>query len=538
MSKVFTITQGLENMGALKTGGQGSVYKGRRIGEIISAIKILPTPLYSESNDDKNFVAFQNEVNKLKRVNAEPNANVVSILSSGVTDSGNFPYIEMEYIEGPDLSELLKEPHPPVFAIDEILKVASHISNALSHCHKANVKHGDIKSNNVKFNKHTGNYILLDFGLSLLSDEERRTSMRHAGAIEFMAPEQNNGALLFQTDVYSFGVILYELIGGAVPFPLKDGGETSRNEVMVAHMETPVPDVVALRNLSMPETWTADKRSFEKNVPHWLLNTVYKCLEKDPSRRFKNGMELHEHIMRSQIVTSDKHEFSVDEIRHIREENERLKREKRQLQTIINNRPAISYNSNGHSKTAPVAKPPFFSLKNSTLMLLTLSTLGLLAYILYNNNKPVIRNNVATVVTDTASNQQLRMARMHLNNGNTAAAMAIYKNLIPFDQPEALYQAANLALKDQNKEIDCLTAITYLEKSATTYAPAKRTLGFLYTSDAKALEVDGYQRCPISRNIAKGSSYLMEAMLLGDATAGKLLDELNAKLRDRAMNNR
>ena len=67
-------------MGALKTGGQGSVYKGRRIGEIITAIKILPTPIYSESGDDKNFVSFQNEVEKLKKVNEDANPNVVTIV--------------------------------------------------------------------------------------------------------------------------------------------------------------------------------------------------------------------------------------------------------------------------------------------------------------------------------------------------------------------------------------------------------------------------------------------------------------------------
>ena len=55
MAKIFTIAEGLENMGALKTGGQGSVYKGRRIGEIITAVKLLPTPIYSESADDKRW---------------------------------------------------------------------------------------------------------------------------------------------------------------------------------------------------------------------------------------------------------------------------------------------------------------------------------------------------------------------------------------------------------------------------------------------------------------------------------------------------
>jgi hypothetical protein len=66
MSKVFTITEGLENMGALRTGGQGSVYKGRRIGAIITAVKLLPTPIHTETEDDKNYRNFLNEVENTK----------------------------------------------------------------------------------------------------------------------------------------------------------------------------------------------------------------------------------------------------------------------------------------------------------------------------------------------------------------------------------------------------------------------------------------------------------------------------------------
>ena len=57
MAKIFTITEGLENLGALKSGGQGSVYKAKKTGEIITAIKILPTPIASESDDDKHFIS-------------------------------------------------------------------------------------------------------------------------------------------------------------------------------------------------------------------------------------------------------------------------------------------------------------------------------------------------------------------------------------------------------------------------------------------------------------------------------------------------
>ncbi|WP_432708353.1 serine/threonine protein kinase [Pedobacter sp.] len=301
MSKVFTITEGLENMGALRTGGQGSVYKGRRIGPIITAVKLLPTPIHTESVADKNFRNFQNEVEKLKKVNEQPNPNVVKILNSGITESGSFPFIEMEFIDGPDLEDLLKPPHDPVFPIKEVIKVADQLANALAHCHKLSVKHGDIKSNNVKFNIHSGNYVLLDFGLSAMSDDQRRTSIQHAGAVEFMAPEQNEGQLLFQTDIYSYGIILYELLAGQVPFPLREQGQKARNELMLAHLEQPVPGLLTLRQQHMPESWSEEKKFHEMQVPQWLRDVIEKCLQKDPNKRFENGVALQEYIIHNSV---------------------------------------------------------------------------------------------------------------------------------------------------------------------------------------------------------------------------------------------
>jgi serine/threonine protein kinase len=302
MSKIFTIAEGLENMGAMRTGGQGSVYKGKRIGPIITAVKIIPTPIHSENTDDKNYRTFLNEVEKLKKVNEVPNPNVVKILNSGLTESGSFPFIEMEYIEGPDLEELLKAPHNPIFTIKETIKLAEQLANALAHCHAVGVKHGDIKSNNVKFNVATGNYILLDFGLAIMSDEQRRSSVRQAGAVEFMAPEQHDGEMFFQTDIYSFGVVLYELLAGSVPFPLINKGENSRNSVMLSHMEKPLPDLLTLRSNHLPEGWTPEVKEDEMNVPSWLIAIINKCLEKTPEKRYGNGTLLKEAISNSSHV--------------------------------------------------------------------------------------------------------------------------------------------------------------------------------------------------------------------------------------------
>ena len=303
MSKIFTIAEGLENLGALRTGGQGSVYKGRRTGLIYSAVKLIPTPVYSESGDDKNYRNFQNEVAKLQKVNEIPNPNIVKMLSFGITESGSFPYIEMEYIEGPDLSELLHPPHAKIFTLKELLKVADQLACALAHCHTVGVKHGDLKSNNVKYNNHTGNYVLLDFGLAIMTDEQRRSSIRNAGAIEFMAPEQHNGVMLTQTDVYSYGVILYELLAGQVPFPLPGNGDSGRNGVMLKHLEEEIPDPVALRKANLPEHWDTFKSTLEMQVPEWLLKLVYKCLAKEPQGRYADGNELHKAIIDGRLAT-------------------------------------------------------------------------------------------------------------------------------------------------------------------------------------------------------------------------------------------
>lgn len=351
MSKIFTITEGLQNLGALRTGGQGSVYKARRYGEIITAVKLLPTPIHSESPSDKNYVNFQNEVEKLRKVNAQPNPNVVKILSSGITDTGSLPFIEMEFIEGPDLEELLRPPHPQVFTIKETIRVAEHLSNALAHCHRMDVKHGDIKSNNVKFNIHSGNYILLDFGLAAMSDEQRRTSLRQAGAIEFMAPEQNEGKMYFQTDVYSFGVILYELLAGSVPFPLRDSGETSRNLVMLAHMESKPPDLLDLRREHLPAAWSEEKKLEEMNVPDWLLRMIARCLEKKVEHRYLNGVALHDYIVRNSIATTVVNKPDDQKIKSLLQENETLKRERDLLRQQLRN-----YNG-GQEYTKPVPFP-------------------------------------------------------------------------------------------------------------------------------------------------------------------------------------
>lgn len=452
MAKIFTITEGLENLGALKSGGQGSVYKARKTGEIITAIKILPTPIASESEDDKHFISFQNEVQKLKKVNEIPNPNVISIIASGITSSGNLPYIEMEYIEGPDLAELLKPPYDPVFTVKESIKVADHLANALAHCHRANIKHGDIKSNNVKFNQHTGNYILLDFGLSVMSDEQRRTSIRYAGAIEFMAPEQSTGETLTETDVYSFGIVLFELLAGTVPFPLMNKSEIARNAVMLAHMETLPPDIISLRREALPGYWSNDKQQREMEIPVWLLSMIYKCLEKDPAKRFKNGSSLQEFIHLGTVTDERKKGInnSAGETAKLQVDESVLRKEILTLQTRLaekdelvkdlqylvdtRDRELIEAQYYHATKRKGVSKSLFF-----LMLIIALGLAGFAAYdTFYNPGKNIPVNNTAAQEdnklpgtadsTSTVTDKPIKKARGKLKkNTNTPIVAASHK---------------------------------------------------------------------------------------------------------------
>ncbi|RYY90237.1 MAG: serine/threonine protein kinase, partial [Chitinophagaceae bacterium] len=233
--------------------------------------------------------------------------------------------------------------------------------------------------------------------------EQRRTSLRHAGAIEFMAPEQNNGEILFQTDVYSFGVILFELLAGTVPFPLNERGETARTQVMLAHMETPPPDLMELRRKNLPAHWNEEKKARELQVPRWLIDTVYICLQKPPQSRFADGTVLHDHIVLRSTQKPGASEVFVaapagnpaleNELRQLRQENEELRRRVQSLQATAAEATPTDY-------VPQHAAPRRRSNAGLVSTLLVLAVLGVAAWLVI--KKPGIGNqNNASPATET-----------------------------------------------------------------------------------------------------------------------------------------
>ncbi|RYY93958.1 MAG: serine/threonine protein kinase, partial [Chitinophagaceae bacterium] len=311
------------------------------------------------------------------------------------------------------------------------------------------------------YNVQTGNYVLLDFGMAIMSDEQRRTSLRHAGAIEFMAPEQNEGQILFQTDIYSFGVILFELLAGTVPFPLNERGETARTQVMLAHMETAPPDLLALRRQHLPEGWSEEKKPRELQVPQWLVDTVYICLQKDPRQRFAEGVMLHDHIvLRSTQKSQDGAPVVAAaapvnaaleaEVARLRSENEQLLRRLQSLQE----RPAAPASTRmDEPEPAPVIDYPRRRRSPNLLPLfLVLGVLGVAAWLVIGKPGIDARKKENTVPAPVEANL---VAGQYMVKANRAYF---------YDEPDA----------DKRRS-------AYMVPSSDVVTTTRETNGFVYT---------------------------------------------------------
>jgi serine/threonine-protein kinase len=133
----------------------------------------------------------------------------------------------------------------------------------------------------------------------------------------------------------------------------------------------------------------------------------------------------------------------------------------------------------------------------------------------------------------------LQEARNFLANNEVREALYIYDYLTQQGVPEAMYQWGNLALQRKNDAISCNEGWGWIQRASDKgYVPAKRTLGFLYlfADSDEVLKINEYDKCQYERNVYKGSKLLAEAMLAGDTTAKRLLDELNMQKADSSGN--
>ena len=246
----------------IASGGMADVFLGDDLKlDRKVAIKILASNYAS----DRNFVArFKSEAQILARLN---HPNIVQVYDWG--EFNGFYYICMEYIEGESLKEIIekKGPLPPETAAD----FAIQISNALLTAHKNNLIHRDIKPQNILITPE-GKVKVTDFGIakSLITDVTKTINIM--GTAHYISPEQAKGEVLdHRTDIYSLGIVMYEMLTGDIPF--RGGGSI---DISLKHInEKPLKPSELI-----------------KNIPDKLEKIVMHCLEKDPSARYPGLREL------------------------------------------------------------------------------------------------------------------------------------------------------------------------------------------------------------------------------------------------------
>lgn len=208
-------------------GGMATAYLA--VQESLGRLAVLKV-LNNGSRDTKeNIERFLNEGRIVASLN---HPHIITIYDIGIVE--DFMYISMEYIEGGDLKERLKQPITAAEAIDIIKKICS----ALDVAHRKGVVHRDVKPANILF-KTNGEPLLTDFGIAKRLTMEQDLTMTGVflGSPNYMAPEQaENGSIDGRADIYALGVILYEMLAGKKPYQSE-----SVIDVIVQHKQAPVP---------------------------------------------------------------------------------------------------------------------------------------------------------------------------------------------------------------------------------------------------------------------------------------------------------
>lgn len=325
----------------LGQGGYATVYKVRHnhLG-YIRAIRVLNATI-AHGEEDKTYQKFLRECRLLLRLGNGNHPNIVHIYQPLL--KAQKAIVEMDYVDGMDLFHYIKEQKGFV-PTEDVLHLLTGIGSALAYCHKDiykfcmdkeedNLKddpndgtkvlldtktierlidkyrviHNDIHSGNI-IRREDGNFVLLDFGLAIEGNDVVRSSRKRNGAPEFKAPEKwdNESLLTTQSDIYSFGVVLYEYITGRVPFQFdKKNSNPSEAEYLLgkAHKEQQPPSIFELRKEAFEKAHPG--ATYEKDYPDWLEKVVMRCLAKSPAERFKDGKELHDFVMESIKADSD-----------------------------------------------------------------------------------------------------------------------------------------------------------------------------------------------------------------------------------------
>ena len=279
LTRGTTFANRYEIIEELGKGGMGRVYRveDKKL-ELEVALKLIKPEI---AKNKKTIDRFRNELKLARNIRHK---NVCGMFDLGETKGAHF--ITMEYIRGEDLGSLIRRIGQ--LPVGKSISITKQICEGLAEAHRLGVVHRDLKSNNIMIDKD-GNVRIMDFGIARSIEAK---SITGAGMIigtpEYMSPEQVEGEEVDQrSDIYSLGVILYEMLTGRVPFV----GDT--------------PFSIGIKHKSeVPQ----DPRELNTQIPNDLNKVILKCLEKNVEKRYQKVEQLFPDLAKWEnlIPTTDK----------------------------------------------------------------------------------------------------------------------------------------------------------------------------------------------------------------------------------------
>jgi serine/threonine protein kinase len=300
LNQGYKVNDRYEILKLLGEGGMANVYLA--LDTILDrevAVKVLRGDL---SNDEKFVRRFQREAISSSSLS---HPNIVEMYDVG-EDQGHY-YIVMEYIKGKTLKSLIKK--RVYLSIHEVIDIMTQLTKAIANAHESYIIHRDIKPQNVMI-LDNGLVKITDFGIATLTNQMEMTHTNSImGSVHYLPPEQaNGGTSTVKSDVYSLGILMYELLVGKVPFK----GETAV-EIALKHIKEEIPSV----------------RKIKPDVPQSIENIIIKACAKNPKNRYSNANEM----LADLYVCLDEDKQNAP--RHIYENKEHEEKEEKQ-KTLIN----------------------------------------------------------------------------------------------------------------------------------------------------------------------------------------------------------
>lgn len=278
-----TLPGGHHILDLISVGGMGRVYRAQQsaLGRTV-AVKIIHPHLLSDENSALRFMTEARAASQLNHPNS------ISVFDFGRTEDGQ-PYLVMEFLRGKDLARVAYEEGPLPFG--RIVDVLRQVLAALGEAHDLGIVHRDLKPENVILEplRRGGDFVkVVDFGLAKLRADAQTPSVTSPGIVcgtpDYMAPEQGRGdAIDGRSDLYSVGVILFQLLTGRLPFEAD-----TPTQVVMMHLTIPVPDP---RQVAP-----------ERVIPEPLVAVVFRAMSKDARDRYQDASEFAEALRQALTI--------------------------------------------------------------------------------------------------------------------------------------------------------------------------------------------------------------------------------------------